>query len=113
MKNKTSIKYKANKEKTNINLITKPAFLPNTCYVRLWVLKQNIMTIKELEKVLEDNDMLVKIQYTKRTTYELRNLKDVKKHIITSKQFENLKEKFNFNYLKSEGLGVRKHYYKR
>ena len=33
------------KEKTNIKLITEPAFLPNTCYVRLWVLKTDFMTI--------------------------------------------------------------------
>lgn len=71
------------------------------------------MTIKELEKLLEDNDILVKIQYNKRTIYELRNSDDVKKHNITSRQFDNLKERLNFNHLKSEGLGVRKHYYKR
>jgi hypothetical protein len=62
------------------------------------------MTIKELEKLLEDNDILVQIQYNKRTIYELRNSNDVKKVSITSRQF---------NHLKSEGLGVRKHYYKR
>lgn len=71
------------------------------------------MTIKELEKALEDNDILVQIQYNKRTAYELRNGSNVKKHSITSKQFYNLKSKFNFNHLKSEGLAVRKHYYKR
>ena len=71
------------------------------------------MTIKELEKLLEDNDILVQIQYIKRTIYELRNSNDVKKVSITSRQFDNLKERLNFNYLKSEGLGVRKHYYKR
>ena len=71
------------------------------------------MTIKELEKLLEDNDILVQIQYNKRTIYELRNSNDVKKVSITSRQFDNLKEILNFNHLKSEGLGVRKHYYKR
>lgn len=71
------------------------------------------MTIKELEKSLEDNDILVHIQYNKITIYELRNSNDVKKHSITSRQFYNLKERLNFNHLKSEGLGVRKHYYKR
>jgi phage replication-related protein YjqB (UPF0714/DUF867 family) len=71
------------------------------------------MSIKELEKVLEYDDILVQIQYTKKTFYELRNSSDVKKHTITSRQFDNLKERLNFNYLKSEGLAVRKHYYKR
>jgi hypothetical protein len=71
------------------------------------------MTIKELEKLLEDNDLLVQIQYNKKTTYELRNSEEVKKHSITSRQFDNLKERLNFNHFKSEGLGVRKHYYKR
>ena len=33
--------------KTNFKLITEHAFLPNTCYVRLWVLKRNIMTEKQ------------------------------------------------------------------
>lgn len=28
------------KKKHNIKLITEPAFLPNTCYVRLWVVKR-------------------------------------------------------------------------
>ena len=71
------------------------------------------MNYQELEKLLEDNDILVQIQYNKRTIYELRNSNDVKKVSITSRQFDNLKERLNFNYLKSEGLGVRKHYYKR
>ena len=70
--------------------------------------KQNIDS-----KLLEDNDILVRIQYNKRTIYELRNSNDVKKVSITSRQFDNLKERLNFNHLKSEGLGVRKHYYKR
>lgn len=70
------------------------------------------MTIKELETLIEDDDLLVQVQYNKRTVYELRNSDDVKKHSITSRQFDNLKEKLNFNHLKSEGL-VRKHYYKR
>jgi len=56
------------------------------------------MTIKELEKLLEDNDLLVQIQYNKRTIYELRNSNDVKKVSITSRQFDNLKEKLNFNH---------------
>ena len=68
---------------------------------------------QELEKILEDNDLLVQIHYNKRTIYELRNSNDVKKVSITSRQFDNLKERLNFNHLKSEGLGVRKHYYKR
>ena len=71
------------------------------------------MTIKDLEKLIEENDLLVQIHYNKRTIYELRNSDDVKKHSITSKQFDNLKERLNFNHLKSEGLAVRKHYYKR
>jgi len=71
------------------------------------------MTIKELEKLLEGDDLLVQIQYTKKTIYELRNSSDVKKHTITSRQFDNLKERLNFNYFDSAGLGVRKHYYKR
>lgn len=71
------------------------------------------MTIKELEKLLEDNDILVQIQYNKRTIYELRNSNDVKKVSITSRQFDSLKERLKFNHFKSEGLGVRKHYYKR
>ena len=71
------------------------------------------MTIKDLEKLIEENDLLVQIQYNKRTIYELRNSDDVKKHSITSKQFDNLKERLNFNHLKSEGFAVRKHYYKR
>ena len=71
------------------------------------------MTIKELEKILESSDFLVEIQYNRKTVYELRNSNDVKKVSITSRQFDNLKERLNFNHLKSEGLGVRKHYYKR
>ena len=71
------------------------------------------MTTKELEKLLEEDDLLVQIQYNKRTIYELRNSNDIKKHNITSRQFDSLKEKLKFNHLKSEGLGVRKHYYKR
>lgn len=71
------------------------------------------MTIKDLEKLIEENDLLVQIQYNKKTIYELRNSDDVKKHSITSKQFDNLKERLNFNHLKTEGLAVRKHYYKR
>lgn len=70
------------------------------------------MSIKELEKILESSDFLVEIQYNRKTVYELRNSSDIKKYSITSKQFENLKTKFNFKHLKSEGLGVRKHYYK-
>ena len=31
--------------KKNIKLITEPAFLPNTCYVRLWVFKTDFMRI--------------------------------------------------------------------
>ncbi len=71
------------------------------------------MTIKELEKSLEDNDFLVQIHYNKRTVYELRNSHDVKKHSITSTQFGNLKKRLKFNLLKSEGSLVTKHYYKR
>jgi hypothetical protein len=71
------------------------------------------MTIKELEKILEDNDLLVQIQYTKKTIYELRNSDNIKKCSITSTQFFNLKERLNFKHLKSEGFGVRKNYYKR
>ena len=62
------------------------------------------MTIIELEKKLEDNDVLVRVQYNKRTIYELRDKDDVKKHNITSTQFDNLKSKLNFKYSKSEGL---------
>ena len=40
---KTSIKPQTNKGKTNIKLITEPAFLPNTCYVRLWVFKTDFI----------------------------------------------------------------------
>lgn len=71
------------------------------------------MTIKELENILEDNDILVQILYNNKTIYELRNSNDVKKNSITSRQFDNLIQKFNFNHFKSEGLGVVKHYYKR
>lgn len=71
------------------------------------------MKAEELEKILDNNDLLVQILYRKKTVYELRNLSDVKKYSITSKQFENLKSKFNFKYFKSEGLMIRKHYYKR
>lgn len=70
------------------------------------------MTIKELENNLESNDLLLEIQHLRKNTYELRNVKDIRKYTITSKQFSSLKTKFNFNYLKSEGLAVRKHYYK-
>jgi hypothetical protein len=40
-------------EKTNFKLITVPAFLPNTCYVRLWVLKtkRNDITVLGLAKL--------------------------------------------------------------
>jgi hypothetical protein len=71
------------------------------------------MTIKELETLVQDNDLLVEIQYNKRTVYELRSSNDVKKHSVTAMQFDRLKERLKFNHLKTEGLGVRKHYYKR
>lgn len=71
------------------------------------------MTIKELEKLLEGDDLLVEILHRRKIIYELRNSNDVKKYSITSRQFDNLKERLNFNYFKSEGLAVRKCYYKR
>lgn len=71
------------------------------------------MTIKELEKVLEDDDLLVRILFSGGLVYELRNGRDVKKHTITSKQFDYLMSKFNFKHLKTEGYLVAKQYYKR
>jgi hypothetical protein len=70
------------------------------------------MTIKEIEKDLSKEDFLVAICYSRKTVYEVRNAKDVRKYTITSKQFDNLKTKFGFEYFNSVGFGIPKHYYK-
>jgi hypothetical protein len=70
------------------------------------------MTIKEIEKDLSKEDFLVAIFYARKTVYEIRNAKDVKKYTITSKQFDSLRAKFSFEHFSSAGFGITRHYYK-
>jgi len=70
------------------------------------------MNIKELKQEIKENDFIVEVQYNKRVCYELRNQSNVKKHSITLNQFKYLKSNFDFKYFKSDGFGVRTHYFK-
>jgi hypothetical protein len=69
------------------------------------------MTIKEIEKDLSKEDFLVAICYHKKTIYEIRNAKNVRKYTITSRQFDNLKAKFGFEHCNLVG-GITMNYYR-
>lgn len=49
----------------NIKLITEPAFLPNTCYVRLWVFKTKRKMKTDLKEIAEKVQKMIDYEVSK------------------------------------------------
>lgn len=69
------------------------------------------MKLEEIKENIQESDLLVEIIYHRKTYYELRDFRDIRKYTLTYNQFTKLKPMFRYDY--SEGFGVRTHFYKK